>query len=191
MIPWLSENDLKMFYKYLDNAKVYFEYGSGGSTYQASIRNNITKIYSVESDKQWHNKLKNIIMNNNVIYIYNEIDTQPNSWGKPGPKSTNDQLINYSDCIKKISKDEQDKIDLVFIDGRFRVACCLKCFDIINANCLIAFDDFLNRPQYHVVLDFYEIIEKTVDNRMVILRKKNNIAFIPEKLIKNYELIFD
>ena len=26
-----------MFYKYLNRAKIYFEYGSGGSTYQASI----------------------------------------------------------------------------------------------------------------------------------------------------------
>ena len=38
-----GENDKKMFYKYLDNTNVYFEYGSGGSTYQASIRKNITK----------------------------------------------------------------------------------------------------------------------------------------------------
>ena len=42
-----------------------------------------------------------------------------------------------------LSKTEQDSIDLVFIDGRFRVACCLKCYDIINDNCLIGFDDFL------------------------------------------------
>ena len=37
-----------MFYKYLNNTSVYFEYGSGGSTYQASTRKNIKKIYSVE-----------------------------------------------------------------------------------------------------------------------------------------------
>ena len=47
-----------MYYKYLDKAKIYFEYGSGGSTYQASIRDNIKKIYCVESDLNWLNKLK-------------------------------------------------------------------------------------------------------------------------------------
>jgi hypothetical protein len=36
MEPHLSTNDKKLFYKYLDIIKVYFEYGSGGSTYQAS-----------------------------------------------------------------------------------------------------------------------------------------------------------
>ena len=51
MIPELSENDMKMFYRYLDNSTIYFEYGSGGSTYQASLRQNIKKIYTVESDK--------------------------------------------------------------------------------------------------------------------------------------------
>ena len=58
MEPLLAINDKQMFYKYLDNSKIYFEYGSGGSTYQASIRNNITKIYSVESDKEWQNILQ-------------------------------------------------------------------------------------------------------------------------------------
>tara|TARA_B100001121_G_scaffold191395_1_gene167185 strand:+ start:1055 stop:1195 length:141 start_codon:yes stop_codon:yes gene_type:complete len=43
MEPHMSENDTKIFYKYLNNANYYFEYGSGGSTYQASIRNNIKK----------------------------------------------------------------------------------------------------------------------------------------------------
>ena len=46
-----------MFYKYLDKASHYFEYGSGGSTYQL-IKDNIKKIYSVESDEDWYNKLK-------------------------------------------------------------------------------------------------------------------------------------
>ena len=49
MEPYLATNDKLMFYKYLDKSSIYFEYGSGGSTYQASIRNNVLKIYSVET----------------------------------------------------------------------------------------------------------------------------------------------
>jgi hypothetical protein len=88
----------------------------------------------------------------------------------------------------KLSKKEKASIDLVFIDGRFRVACCLKCYNIINNNCVIAFDDFLNRENYHVVLDYFDIEEKTEDNRMVILSKKKN-KVVPEELIRKYELI--
>jgi hypothetical protein len=191
MKPHLEVNDEKMFYKYLDKSKVYFEYGSGGSTFQASIRKNINKIYSVESDKEWQNKLEQIIQSGNVTYFFNEMDTRPNTWGYPGANSNTLQHKNYSDHIRNISKEEQENIDLVFIDGRFRVACCLKCFDVINSECFIAFDDFLNRKEYHIVLNFYNIIERTSDNRMVILQKKKNVSTIPEHLIKKYELIMD
>ena len=191
MKPHLEQNDLILFYTYLDKATVYFEYGSGGSTYQASIRNNISKIYTVESDTEWQNKLKDTIQSNNIVYFLNEMDTRPNTWGHPGPNSTPTQRIEYSNYIRQLSNDEKQRIDLVFIDGRFRVACCLKCFDIIKPDCFIAFDDFLNRKQYHVVLDYYTIVEKTSDNRMVILQKKPDITSIPEDLIKKYESIED
>ena len=188
MEPHLANDDKKLFYKYLDNTNVYFEYGSGGSTYQASIRKNIKTIYSVESDITWQNKLKQTITHPNIVYIFNEMNTIPNTWGNPGINATNIQKINYSNHISKISKEEQDSIDLVVIDGRFSVACCLKCYDSINDDCFIAFDDFLNRPLYHIVLKYFDIIEKTQDNRMVILKKKKNVN-IPKELIEKYELI--
>lgn len=187
MNPHLSKNDEQMFYRYLNNTSIYFEYGSGGSTYQASIRN-IKKIYSVESDIEWQNKLKQIIKHPNINYIMNEMDTRPNNWGCPGKNATDIQKKNYSNHIINLSKEQQHSIDFVFIDGRFRVACCLKSYDIIKDTCLIGFDDFLNRPEYHIVLDYYDIIDKTVDNRMVILKKKMNVT-IPKQLIEKYELI--
>jgi hypothetical protein len=188
MIPYLSKNDMVMFYKYLNRAKIYFEYGSGGSTYQASIRDNIKKIYCVESDMNWLNKLKENIKKNNITYLFNEMDSKPGTWGKYGENATDEQKINYSNQMMKLSKKQKAYIDLVFIDGRFRVACCLKCYNIIRDRCFIAFDDFLNREYYHVVLDYFDIIEKTVDNRMVILKKKKN-KIVPDELIKKYELI--
>ena len=186
MEPLLAVNDKIMFYKYLDKATVYFEYGCGGSTYQAYIRNNIFIIYSVESDMQWLNKLKSQIKSDKLIFFYNDMDTQVNSWGAPGKNSTNEQRINYSNHMLNLTKDQQLEIDFIMIDGRFRVACCLKCFDIIKSDCLIAFDDFLNRSAYTIVLDYYDIIEKTLDNRMVILQKKTNITSIPEDVIRKY-----
>lgn len=193
MIPHLGNNDLKLFYKYLDNCTVYFEYGSGGSTYQSYIRNNIKKIYSLESDFDWHNKLKTLLMDNNdkIDFIYNEMNSNPNTWGYPGSNCSENQMINYSNQILLLDPNEIQKIDLILIDGRFRVACCLKCFNVINNECLIAFDDFLPREKYHIVLDYYDIIEQTEDNNMVILKKKSNINNVPINLIEQYELIAD
>lgn len=191
MIPELGKNDIKMYYRYLDKATVYFEYGSGGSTYQAILRPNIQKIYTVESDKTWMNKLKSLIENNTKItYIYNEMGTKPHTWGYPSRRCLKSNLINYSEHIRNLSVEERSKIDLVMIDGRFRVACCLKCFEVINDDCYIIFDDFLHRKKYHIILVYYDIIEKTNDKRMVVLRKKNNVS-IPADLIRKYELIPD
>ena len=189
MQPHMGKKDLIMFYKYLDKCSVYFEYGSGGSTYQASNRENIIKLYSVESDVQWQNKLKENVKSNKITYFLNDMDTKPNTWGNPGPNCTQEQQKKYSNYMKKLPKQEQEKIDFILIDGRFRVACCLKCFDIINSDCLIAFDDFLNRPYYHAVLDYFDVVETTDDKRMVILKKKDNIGSVPENMITKYELI--
>ncbi len=188
MEPHFSVNDKKMFYKYLDNATGYFEYGSGGSTYQASIRKNIKYLYSVESDKHWHKRVKDNLdtsVSRDTTLIYNEMDTRPKNWGYPGKGASQKQLKKYSSRIRKIGLDNQKKIDLVLIDGRFRIACCLKAYDVINDDCKIVFDDFLNRD-YKIVLQYYNIIEQTDDNRMVILQKKKDMD-IPKSLILEYE----
>ena len=117
--------------------------------------------------------------------------TKPRTWGYPSRRCVKSNLINYSEHIRNLSVEERSKIDLVMIDGRFRVACCLKCFDIINDDCYIIFDDFLHRKKYHIILNYYDIIEKTEDKRMVILRKKKNISIPDDKIVKNYELIPD
>ena len=188
--PSLLQHDKEMFYRYLDKTGVYFEYGSGGSTYQASIRDKITKMYSVESDPDWHKQLKTYIKSNKITHIFNDMDTIPNTWGHPGKKASKEQRISYSNHIRKLSKKEQDSIDLVVIDGRFRVACCLNCYDVIRDDCLIAFDDFLNRPKYYLVLEYFSIVEKTDDDRMIILKKKKGMT-IPKQLIEKYELNAD
>jgi hypothetical protein len=71
------------------------------------------------------------------------------------------------------------------------VASCLHCFNAISDNCLIAFDDFLNRPGYHPVLRFFDVVEKTSDNRMVILKKKTGIAAVPQEFIALFETQLD
>jgi len=183
MKPHFSNNDLDMFYKYLNKSKNYFEFGSGGSTYQASLINNIQNIISIESDKEWYDLLiKNIKDKSKLNNILIDLESDKNNWGYPSQKCPKHKYKLYSDQILNTSLN----IDLILIDGRFRVACALKSYNIIDDNCIIIFDDFLNRPWYHVVLDYFEIIEKTDDKRMVILKKIPN-KIIPYDLILNYE----
>jgi len=189
MEPHILENDLNMFYKYLEKATNYFEFGSGGSTYQAIKRKNLQYITSIESDIVWYNKVNDLIgTDTRFNYKYIDIKAKENDWGRPGPESTFDEWKKYSETICDTSL---SNIDYILIDGRFRVACCLKSFKVIDNNALIAFDDFLNRPTYHIVLDYFEVIEKTVDNRMVILKKRVDVSAPPPELTKQYEEIFE
>ena len=89
-----------MFYRYLGKSASYLEYGSGGSTYQASIRPNIKRIVSVESDLEWHNKMKSLINNDSVIFVHCDMETLPNIWGGyPGENSTPDAWRQLGRCI--------------------------------------------------------------------------------------------
>lgn len=183
MEPFFKDNDKILFFKYLDKATNYLDFGSGGSTYNASIRDNIKLIISNESDYQWYNKCKKNIKHENFTFNYINLKSKRGTWGTPGNNCSKSNCIKYSDFPKNT------KIDLVLIDGRFRVACCLKCFDNIDDNCFIIFDDFLNRKKrYQIVLDFFDIIEKTTDKRMVVLKKKK-VKSPSKELINKYELI--
>jgi hypothetical protein len=188
MEPQFEKNDILMYYKYLNNAINYFEFGSGGSTYQALRRNNIQKVYSVESDVEWYNKVRKNIKSNKLFFLLVDLKCLPKNWGNPGKTSKQEDWIKYSNSILNLDINEANKLDLILIDGRFRVACCLKCFEVINNDCLIIFDDFLNRSQYHIVLDYFDIINSTKDKRMVILKKKQCLPPVTE-IIKKYELI--
>lgn len=188
MEPHIAPNDLKMFYTYLDKATIYFEFGSGGSTYQACKRANLQRIICVESDLAWIDKIKAFIgVDDRLTYLHIDIKARGTLWGRPGPGSTLDDWKKYSEAICDY---KGLNIDFVLIDGRFRVACCLKCFGTLDDNALIAFDDFLDRPSYHVVLNYFEVIEKTADKRMVILKKRHtsppSLELI-EKYEKDYE----
>ena len=190
MDAFMKPNDRQLFYKYLANAHVYLEYGSGGSTFQAS-QLNLRSIISVESDFDWHMQLlTHIKRKDHIQFKLVDLKTRPNTWGRPGPDSTQKEWRTYSDVVRTLDADLQTSLDLVLIDGRFRVACCLKCFDVISSECRIVFDDFLTRPYYHAVLEFYEIVDQTKDECLVVLKKKD-VSPPPAELIARYELIAD
>ena len=187
MIPGFPPEETKEFYQLLSNSKVYFEYGLGGSTYQAFKMDNIKKIYSVESDNYWINKLYqyDIPKNNDKLeIIYIDIKAKQNNYGYPGKDSQYSDWIKYSRAFSSLDNETKKKVDLILIDGRFRVACALNLIKEIQDNTIVVFDDFFNRKAYHIVLDYYDVIKRI--GRMAILKKKKNI-FPPDDLIIKYE----
>jgi hypothetical protein len=123
MEPHFNPNDIHMFYEILNNSTHYFEYGSGGSTFQASICNNIKTIHSVESVPEWYNNVcKTIEKRKPVTLMYRHLNTTTNTWGYPGEGCLIEHAKEYSRAIHSLSETESNKLDMILIDGRFRVA---------------------------------------------------------------------
>lgn len=207
----MPELDRQMFRRYLDNATCYFEYGSGGSTLEAAKRHNICKIYSVENDPEWHSHIKTIVSPFlKTDYVTDGCDTSSNTssdtssritlyhakmpvkyrkWGYPTDAASTDEMSRYSDYLPALGKEEAKKIDLVLIDGRFRVACALKAFDYLRKDAYIAFDDYYPRRKYHVIQHFYKIVDNSPKRRMAILQKRLDAQSPSHELIDRYSVI--
>ena len=146
----LFDGDDYLFKSYLKNCNIYFEYGVGASTIWV-LENTSSRIISVDTDKKWINKV-NISKNKKRIDInwINLGDIE--NWGRPKTYRYRKHFIDYISNVWTFKV----KADVILIDGRFRVACFL--FSLINAkeDSMIIFDDYVNRPHYHVVEEVLE-----------------------------------
>jgi hypothetical protein len=154
----------------LKNTKVYAEYGCGDSTEWVAQRTNV-KIYSVDTSREWIRKVQscnNRLNSNNVKFI----DCgSVGDWGTPVDCSKRDGLVNYTDWIwqQKLSP------DTILIDGRFRVCCFLTCLKNAKQGTQIIFDDYVDRPYYHIVEEFITREDTNGRQCLFIVPKKSEI----------------
>jgi len=179
----LSENEKELIITNMKSSKNYLEFGSGGSTFLALLYSN-ADIVSVENDKEWIKYLKTwrLIRKNNKRLQFYYVDTgKTGDYGWPVNPDIDKYLFPYysAGVFKSIDK----KYDLVFVDGRSRVACTLQTILNTDDDVRILIHDFTNRPQYHELLKFLKV-EKTADT-MVLLKKKKNIN--RDKVLEMYE----
>ena len=147
--PLMSEKDLKGFLSFMKPNLTYFEFGSGGSTNVASYYK--LKVYSVESDVLWHNKL----MNSNINATYITVDLKVIKAGYPGNHTTIKDWKRYFQAY-----DSKYNADIIFIDGRFRIVCGLDIFSKIKNDTLVLIHDYENRDYYHILEKYYIKIRK-------------------------------
>ena len=98
--PFMSEKQIDIFSKYLEKSNNYYEFGSGGSIMLA-IKKGVENIKSVESDKDFYEKIKKEIIDD---------------WEETKKKS----LVKYNKNIKikiKLEKILENKKE-VFLGGR-------------------------------------------------------------------------
>ena len=94
------------------------------------------------------------------------------------------KIKNYVESIDKYFKKKKNP-DLILIDGRFRVACCLNLLKhkkVKKNKILIVLDDYKKRKDYKILKKNFKI---KMIGRLGILKPKNLIN-IKKKYVENY-----
>ena len=155
--PVLFDGDDKLFKDLIKNIGTYFEYGCGKSTEYAYKYSNC-KIYSVDTDHSWVRKIQQLTngkkdkrLNIDWINVGNV-----EKWGYPLTYAKRKFFFDYANNFYK----KNCKPELVLIDGRLRIFCFLTTIKHAPNGTKIIFDDYTNRPLYHVAEEFSPLIDK-------------------------------
>lgn len=154
-----------MLRRYLAKATHYFEFGSGGSTVCASTFANVETIETVESLREWMGEVQKH-STRHVRFHYVDINGDPHFGGHPRDQSKKDAWPLYSSAIAHA----HNVPDTVLVDGRFRVASALQTWKA-SPDALVLVHDYVNRPKYHALDQFFERIEQ-VDTLVAFRAKK-------------------
>lgn len=141
----LFDGDNALFLAALDGARVYGEYGLGASTLWVD-RNTDACIIGVDTSAEWVTRTRAAL--NRPGHDLRHVDVGPVAkWGRPRSYKKRRNFIRYVDGPWT----GPAKPDVVLIDGRFRVACFLTCLGTADPGTVIVFDDYTQRPIYHLV----------------------------------------
>ena len=153
--PAMEQQGLAAFVERLQRCRQYLEYGCGGSTVLACQQAGIRAVISVDSDLAWTTKVRETTLNSQCRVSVEYCDIGPVAdWGRPIDQSGACNYWRYIADPWRRAAELGEPIDLVLIDGRFRVATFLFSLVASPPGAAILFDDYFNRPQYSAVERF-------------------------------------
>ncbi|MGY6269841.1 O-linked N-acetylglucosamine transferase family protein [Achromobacter denitrificans] len=156
-VPHMEPEGQALLNERLRCAKVFLEYGSGGSSVLASGYP-LTRIYSVDSDRSFLRAVADKVKatgapEDRYLPIFADIGPTK-AWGYPASMAKAALWPRYVGEVWNAMADRDETPDLILIDGRFRVASFLISALMAPAGCVILFDDYFDRAAYHVVERF-------------------------------------
>ena len=130
-LPWVTYSFIDFIKTRLNKELSIFEYGSGNST--LFYAKHVKRVVSVEHDEAWFNKIvKEKAPNAEMIFTHLE---------KNGAYSQKAKLLG-------------EKFDIIIVDGRDRVNCCIHSVEALTANGVLVLDDserdFYNEARIHL-----------------------------------------
>jgi hypothetical protein len=139
----------------LQSITCYLEYGSGGSTYLAATKQ-VSAIYSVESDAAFSSAVREKIFADfpsvNLTIVNVDLG-KTGEWGYPRNKKKSGNWHLYPIAVWQIMESRGHSPDLVLIDGRFRVSCCLTSLLCARPGTRILIDDYAARGEIYGIIE--------------------------------------
>ncbi len=192
--PRLSDPELALFTRSLNTSTAYFEFGMGGSSLLA-VRAGIPAIVLVDSDRAWvdtvrtHPEIAAYAATGNISVLHADIGPV-RDWGNPADRTEIARWHAYLATGWAEWARRGQNPDLVFIDGRFRIACAYSIVLACGGGRAlppprVMIHDFNDeRPQYRQILDFFEI-ESLVDSLCLMqLRTQISLADALARLLR-------
>jgi hypothetical protein len=167
-----SEKDL--FEKILKKSISYIEYGMGGSTILALTKSQ-AKICSIESSESWCEEMRKFKIirdhENGRLTIRNIAIGETKEWGYPVSTDNSEKFSNYSKAPYEL--EDLRNADLILVDGRFRVACCLMAILKCNSDVRIFVHDYSKRISYNIIEKYCDIVDFA--ETLYLFKPKKNI----------------
>lgn len=192
-IPAFDDEGDRYFATRLPKARIYLEYGSGGSTIVAAKSR--VRFKTVDSDpfflRAVENKITTEFGSSNGDFIYCNIG-MTHLWGIPIFKRLSAGRRNrwkrYA-LAPWLNHDASFLPDLVLIDGRFRVACALTTIKyLINRVFFeILVDDYAPRAEYREIEKYAEL--SSMQGRMAVFKPRSAVNLDDiDRAIETYSL---
>lgn len=157
-VPWWTFRSVDYVESFLSNKEspAVFERGSGSSTVWLSTR--CEKVVSVEHDEAWAKEVQNILPSNVFLKVREGDEVS----GEPKIRSARKGFtqLDFSQYVNSISEDDE-KYDLIIIDGRARDSCLNVAADHLRDSGIILYDNVERRRNLRAV--------KALDDRFKVL----------------------
>jgi hypothetical protein len=154
----MTPEEQALFAELLSKASSYTEFGAGGSTVLAASLIS-GPIVSTDSSTEWLERVAAECAGPGYKSKPQLVlaDIGPiREWGNPADESCRNRWPLYPLSIWSVK--HAANADLFLVDGRFRIACFLEILLRCRADARIAFHDYRDRPGYHIVEKFANVV---------------------------------
>lgn len=168
----------------LRRASAYFELGMGGSSLMA-VRAGVAQMVSIDSDGAWveavraHPEIAPRAADGSVSLLHSDIGPVAD-WGRPADRSTVRKWSAYLSTGWAEWARRGTMPDLVLVDGRFRVACCLSVAVVAaglaaeQAPTVLLHDVDDKRAYYRDALELLEQVDAV--ETLLVMRPRRDMA---------------